>query len=206
MLTGSGIKSRKGDASRAAKGPPVRDDRLHSGITKRSGRKESGCLHTQATSFRSRITSSTSSSLSIIEDPRENLRPGRKMFGAERLHSLTRSCPQRPSGYHSCERQESMRGCAPAIHRSFTEDGTHLGSDKTQGFESAAGCYPPPPRLLIFTSLTGCRTTAIAVGVRSTAKHLPYRLSSPAPTSLRQPGGCVASRDFLLCANACTSA
>lgn len=77
-VAGSGIKSRKGDASHAAKYPPVPDNRPPSGIIRHLGREERGRLHAQPDSIRSRMGWCSSSRLPTAEDPGGNFSPARQ--------------------------------------------------------------------------------------------------------------------------------
>ena len=126
IVTGSGIQSRKGNASHAAKGPPVTDKRLHSDIIKHSSPEEPGWLHTQRTSFRSPMTWSPSSLLSIIEDRRENFSPPRQELAVFRASSLgTIEHKTTPAGWAGTNDQQS---CAHLIHRLSTGSSTAIGA------------------------------------------------------------------------------
>ena len=126
-VAGSGIKSRKGNASHAAKGPPVRDNRLQSDIVKHSSREEPGQLHAQTTSLGSRMTWSPSSPLSIIENPREHLlcnSPPQQERAGVRASSLgTIEHKTTQAGWVGTNDQKR---CAHLVHRLSTGSSTAI--------------------------------------------------------------------------------
>lgn len=66
----------------------MRDNRLQLGIDKHASRANPGRLHAQSASFRSRITRSPTSPLSIIEDNREDFSPPPHELAALNASSL----------------------------------------------------------------------------------------------------------------------
>lgn len=75
MVTGSGIQSRNGDESHAAKDSPVQCNRFHWRIIRHFRGEEPGRLHSQSAFWRSRIVGCPRSPLSTIEVPREDSCP-----------------------------------------------------------------------------------------------------------------------------------
>jgi hypothetical protein len=96
----------------------VQDNRLQLGIDKHASWANPGWLHAQSSSFRSRITQSPTSPLSIIEDNREDFSPPPHELAALNASSLRtneqKGGPQMtPAGW---ARTHDEKTCAHLVH------------------------------------------------------------------------------------------